>query len=159
MARERNMRSVMEDKMNNSIRVKVMCLVTDGKRVLVGKGHDSLKKEDFYRVLGGSLNFGETVKDGMLREIKEELDCKVEDMKLVDVIENIFVYEGKKGHEITFLFRGYLHDQRLCAQKMVHIIEDSYEFDAEWVPVNDIINKKVVLYPEYDYSKVPWDRK
>ena len=58
----------MGNKNQNSIRVKVMCLVTDGKRILAGKGRDNIKNEDFYRVLGGSLNFGETVKDGILRD-------------------------------------------------------------------------------------------
>ena len=147
----------MVNKAENSIKVKVMCLVTDGKRVLVGKGRDSIKNEDFYRVLGGSLDFGETVKNGMLREIREELNCEVENLKLVDVVENIFVYEGKRGHEITFLFKGYVRDPKLCEPSTIHIIEDTYEFDAEWISIDDIVNKKVILYPEYDYSKIPWD--
>ncbi len=131
-----------------------MCLITDGKRVLVGKNHDSVKNEDFYRVLGGSLHFGETVKDGMLREIKEELNCGIEDLRLADVIEHLFIYEGDKGHEIIFLFQGTLSDQKLHEKDTVHIVEDSYEFDAEWVSIDDIVDKKARLYPEYDYSKI-----
>ena len=149
-------KSVMVDKNQNSIRVKVMCLITDGKRVLAGKGRDNVKNEDFSRVLGGSLNFGETVRDGVLREIREELNYEVENLKLVDVVENIFIYEGKKGHQITFLFKGYVREPRLCEPAIVHIVEDTYEFYAEWISIEDILNKKVRLYPEYDYSKIQW---
>ena len=71
-------------------------------------------------------------------------------------MENIFVYEGKRGHEIIFLFKGYMRDPRLCELKTVHIVEDTYEFDAGWISIDDIVNKKVRLYPEYDYSKISW---
>ncbi len=136
------------------IRVKTMCLITDGQRVLVGKGRDSVKNENFYRVLGGSLRFNETVKDGIMREIKEELGCGVENLELVDVIENLFTYEGEEGHEIVFLFKGTLSDPKLYKKDIVHIIEDGYEFDAEWIPNEYVINKKIRLYPEYEYSKI-----
>lgn len=144
----------MDDKTNNRIRIKVMCLITDGDRVLAGKGRDNVKNEDFYRVLGGSLDFGETSEEGIRREIREELNSEIEDLKFLDVVENTFVYKGKPGHEIIFLFQGTLADKEIYKQAKIHIVEDSYEFDAEWVSLKDVRAGTARLYPEYDYSKL-----
>jgi 8-oxo-dGTP pyrophosphatase MutT (NUDIX family) len=40
---------------------------------LVAHGHDSVKSEDFYRPLGGGIEFGELSEAALRREIKEEL--------------------------------------------------------------------------------------
>src|SRR3989344_2252964 len=103
----------MDDKTKSRIRVKVMCVITDGDRVLAGYGRDNVKGEDFYRVLGGSLDFGETSEYGVRREIREELNSEIEDLKFLDVVENTFVYKGKPGHEIIFLFQGTLADKEI----------------------------------------------
>ena len=107
----------MESKESNRIRVKVMCVIMDGDRVLAGKGRDNVKGEDFYRVLGGSMQFGETSEEGIRREIREELNSEIDDLKFLD------------------------------------IVEDRYEFDAEWVSRKDVQAGTVRRYPEYDYSK------
>ena len=136
-----------------------MCLITDGKRVLVANG-DSMKSatrpivpSHFYRVLGGSLNFGEKVGDGVRREIREELGSEIEDLVKLDVIENHFTYAGERGHEIVFLFKGKLARKELEEQEIVHIIEDTYEFDAVWVPISELLTGAMPLYPALDYKK------
>lgn len=143
----------MDDKANNRIRIKVMCLITDGDRVLAGHGYDSVKGEDFYRVLGGSMKFSETSEEGVRREIREELNSEIEDLKFLDVVENTFVYKGNPGHEIIFLFQGTLTDKEIYKQAKIHIVDEGYEFDAEWVSLKDVFAGKARLYPEYDYSK------
>ncbi len=144
----------MDDKENNRIRIKVMCVITDGNRVLAGHGRDNVKNEDFYRVLGGNMEFGETSEEGVRREIREELNSEIEDLKFLDVVENTFTYKGKPGHEIIFLFRGTLADKEIYKRAKIHIVEDGYEFDAEWVLLKDVRAGRTRLYPEYDYSKV-----
>ena len=144
----------MDDKTNNRIRIKVMCLVTDGDRVLAGHGYDNVKNEDFYRVLGGNMQFGETSEEGVRREIREELNSEIGDLKFLDVVENTFVYKGKPGHEIIFLFQGTLVDKEIYKKTKIHIVDIGYEFDAEWVLLKDVFAGTARLYPEYDYSKV-----
>ena len=142
----------MADK--DKIRTKAMCLLMDKRnRVLLGKGYDSIKKENFYRVLGGSLNFGETAENGVRREIREELHYEIERLKHLEVIENLFEYDGKKGHEIVFLFQGEVSQKSLEQQKTIHIVEDEYEYDAEWIPVENILKNDAMLYPAFDYAK------
>jgi ADP-ribose pyrophosphatase YjhB (NUDIX family) len=135
------------------IKVKAMCLIIRDGKTLVAVGHDKVTSQDFYRVLGGSLNFFETSEEGVRREIREELKSELEDLKLLDVVENIFTYEGTKGHEVVFVYSGNLSRNELYDQDVIHIIEDTYEFDAEWASIEKILNKEVPLYPALDWSK------
>ena len=134
------------------IRIKAMCLFHKDGKVLVSKGFDKVKNENFYRVLGGSVNFFETGEAGVRREIQEELLSEIENLKLIDVIENLFTYEGNKGHEIVFLYHGDLAREELYTQNSIHIVEDTYEFDAEWIAINDVLSGKIPLYPAFDYK-------
>ncbi len=71
------------------IRVKAMCLFISAGKVLVANGK-SLKSRrgdvvvvpgNFYRAIGGSLNFSETSIEGVRREIREELESEIEDLE------------------------------------------------------------------------------
>jgi len=139
----------------NIIRIKAMCLINDGNRILVGGGfHDKLKKQNFYRVLGGSVEFGETSEQGVRREMREELNCEIDNLKFLEIIENIFTYEGMNGHEIVFMYSGQVSNKELEKKDIIHVIEPEYEMDAFWVPIDDILNKKIILCPEADYKKL-----
>lgn len=135
------------------IRIKAMCLFRKDENILVSKGFDKIKKEHFYRLLGGSINFFETGEAGVRREIQEELNSEIENLELLDVIENLFIYEGEKAHEIVFLYSGVLSHKELYRQNPIHIFEDTYEFDAAWISMNEIFNGKIPLYPALDYKK------
>ena len=131
-----------------------MCVFYKDGKILVSKHFDKVKNEYFYRVLGGSVNFFETSEAGVQREIQEELHSDIENLKLIDVIENTFHFEGNKGHEITFLYTGDLAKKELYTQDSIHIVEDTYEFDAKWVALEDILNGSIPLYPIFDYKNL-----
>ena len=142
----------MENK--GQTRIKSMCLLVDeDRRILLGKGYDRVKNEHFYRVLGGSLNFGESAEECVRREIREELNCEIENLEALETINNEFVYNGKEGHETVHLFKGNVSNKGLEKKKKVRIIEDAYEFDAEWVSIKNVFEKKATLYPVFDYEK------
>ena len=140
--------------LEQTIKEKAMCIFPHDGNILVSKHFDSVKNENFYRVLGGGVNFHETSEVGVRREIQEELSSDIENLKLLDVIENIFTYEGFKGHEITFLYTGDLAKKELYTQDSIHIVEDTYEFDAKWVALEDILNGSVPLYPIFNYKNL-----
>lgn len=136
----------------NQIEVKALCIILrDNKDVLVGLGYDEIKKEHFGRVLGGGMNFGETAEAAVRREIKEELLCEIENLEFVKLIENIFIYNGEKGHQITFLYKGDLSNKDLYKQEKI-LVHDTKSFEAEWLPLSDVITGKVKLYPEFDLA-------
>ncbi len=131
-----------------------MCLIRHKNKILVSKGYDKVKAETFYRFLGGSLEFNETIEYGIEREIKEELGSDINDLHLLDVIQNIFTYEGEKRHQLVFLYKGNLSDKSLYEKNVIHITDATVEFDAEWMPLERVINREVILYPQYDYSNL-----
>lgn len=135
------------------IEIKTMCLLVHNGKALVSKGYDKKKNEYFYRVLGGGLNFGEKAEDGVRREIREELQSELNNLKLLDVVENIFTYDGNQGHQITFLFSGEPARKEIYDKNPIHVVEDTYEFDAEWVQINKILNKEIILYPSLDWNR------
>lgn len=139
---------------NSQIVIKsIGVFVKDGK-TLASRGFDEKKGESFCRGIGGSVNFRETSEEAMKREVKEELGCEVESLKLIDVIENIFTFNGEDRHQIVFLYTGDLSNQDLYKKDKIHIVEPYSEFDAEWVPIEDILDKKVILYPSLDWVDV-----
>lgn len=144
----------MEQKNNSTIVIKsIGVFVKDGK-TLVAKGFDEKKNEVFYRGIGGSVNFRETSQDAMNREVKEELGCAIENLRLIDVAENIFTFNGEDRHQIIFLYTGNLTDEALYEQDKIHIVEPSYEFDAEWIPIENILNGKALLYPSINWADI-----
>lgn len=138
----------------NQIKVKVMCLIVNNGQILVARGRDTHAGKEYYRVLGGTLEFGEQAESGIRREIKEELGSEIENLVLVDVVENIFRHENREGHQITFLFKGDLIDKNIYEQNPVILQEENYDAVAEWIPVVKFSNGEAVLYPTYDYSKI-----
>jgi 8-oxo-dGTP pyrophosphatase MutT (NUDIX family) len=144
---------------DQKIRVKAMCLLIHGDKALVMDG-DTFKSKvrlvvpgHFYRVLGGSMNFQETSEEGVRREIREELGGEIDNLEKLDVIENNFMYAGEQNHEIVFLFKGSPTRKELTELNVIHIVEDSYEGDAVWIPIKELLNGEKPLYPSTDYKK------
>jgi ADP-ribose pyrophosphatase YjhB (NUDIX family) len=136
-----------------AIEVKAMVLLQNNGRILVSKGFDKVKQQVFYRLLGGSVEFGETAEQAVRRELLEEVDSEIADLKLIDVIENIYFYQGIQGHEIDYLYTGTLLKTELTEQNPIPLREEygDWGFFAEWIPVQDTTKTGVPLYPPYDY--------
>ncbi len=136
-------------------RIKVMCLFSKNGKTLASKGFDEVKNETFYRVLGGGVEFQEKSEDAIRREIQEELKCEVENLELVTVVDSIFTYLDKRYHDVVFLYRGDLSNKDLYAQEKISIIEPYAIYEAEWIPIEDIVSGKKILYPSgVDFKKV-----
>lgn len=133
------------------IKMKAMCLFHRDGKILVSKGFDKIKNQHFYRVLGGGVDFFETAEAGVRREIQEELQSGIDNLKFLGVVENLFVHEDNKGHEIVFLYSGDLSRSELYEQNIIHVI-DTCEFDAEWISITDILMGQIPLYPIWDYE-------
>ncbi|MDW3844990.1 NUDIX domain-containing protein [Micromonospora sp. BRA006-A] len=54
--------------------------------------------------MGGGIDFGETAEAAVRRELREELDVDLLDVRLLGVLENLFHAFGRDGHEIVFVF-------------------------------------------------------
>ncbi len=116
------------------IRAIAICLLSQGDRILVSEGIDRSKGDRFCRPLGGGIDFSEFSQAAMQREIQEEIGAEIQNLQLLRVIENIFVYEGKPSHEIVFVYNAEFVDQSLYKKSVIHCYEHSnqQDFVATW---------------------------
>ena len=64
---------------------------------------------DYYYSIGGGVHFGETSRDAVLREVKEETGVDYEIDRLAFVHENFFtekcgMHKGKRFHELSLYY-------------------------------------------------------
>lgn len=64
--------------------------------------------DGYHRLIGGSVELGESHHDAIVREVDEELGATVHDLRLLGVVENIFTIDGVLGHEVVFVHTGRL---------------------------------------------------
>ncbi|HZJ41009.1 MAG TPA: NUDIX hydrolase [Candidatus Saccharimonadales bacterium] len=114
-----------------------VALIKQGNKVLVSPGHDDVKGIDFYRLLGGGIEFGETSLEALKREIKEELNAELENIRLLEVVENIFIYNNQAGHEIAFIYAAEFADKTLYQKEIFDIEDGGEEFQAIWLEINE----------------------
>lgn len=128
------------------IRPIVLGLVRKGNNILVGKGYDEVKKQEFYRCLGGGIEFLERSDEALKREFKEELNIEIKVGKFLGISENIFNYKGKNAHEIVLFYDAYITDKDY--KERYNIIDDNLKTEAIWLDINKFKNKELILYPE-----------
>lgn len=71
--------------MNKVIRVVAAIIVDDGKVFATQRGYGDFKGG--WEFPGGKIDAGETPEEALIREIKEELDTKIQVLELLDTIE------------------------------------------------------------------------
>ena len=132
------------------IRPIAICLFRHGERLLVSEGFDAAKQSYFCRPLGGGIEFGETSHAAVLREIEEEIGAAIENLRLVGVLENIFMYEGQRGHEIVFVYDAEFVDKTLYEQAEIICCEVGVadRFQAVWRSLAEMEKNKTRLVPE-----------
>lgn len=128
------------------IRPLALAIVRRGQDLLVFEGRDELKGEIYHRPLGGGIEFGETAVEAVRRELQEELAAELTAVERIAVMENLFTYEGKPGHEIVFLFAAELVDKSLYARDEVGVVLDEGS-PIRWLSLADVLSGKEILYP------------
>lgn len=71
-------------------------------------------------------------------------------MELLGLLENVFLHEGKPGHEIVFVYDAVLVDKRIYERREIQAyeIELDARFTARWRKLEEIEAKKMRLVPE-----------
>lgn len=132
-----------------------MCVVErNSKEVLAGIGRDNVKGEDFGRIIGGKVEFGETAESAVRREFQEELGTDLENLSFIKIVENIFIYNGQQGHEVVFVYKGNLVNKILYQKDIIKVEDGGIKFDAKWILLDDVYSGKFKLYPELDYKTI-----
>lgn len=118
------------------------------RRILAARGADPGTGAEFYRPIGGRIEFGETSAACLVREVKEELGEAAEPREFLGVLENIFTYDGRRGHEICLLHEARFADPAVY-QAVERIGRDGRKilFRAHWIDPWKM-DPGIALYPD-----------
>lgn len=95
--------------MGNKFEIRVRAVIEKDGKTLFCRHKDKIK--DYYFLPGGHVEFGETAKDALTRELNEELIISIKDVFLIGGMEDIFIKEdGEKHHDINLFFSVLFDD-------------------------------------------------
>jgi 8-oxo-dGTP pyrophosphatase MutT (NUDIX family) len=114
------------------------------REILVSNSRDKVTDVRFQRPFGGGVDFGERGEDALRRELFEELAVELGMVRLIGVVESLFLFEGLARHEISLLYRTEFADPSLYAREVFEGIEAEPKFGV-WRDLDGEV--KVPLYP------------
>lgn len=131
------------------IRPLALCVFRRGDSIFVAAGFDDLKQQRFFRPIGGGIEFGEYAVHALEREIREEINAEIADVRYLGTLENIFVYNGETGHEIVLMFDGrFVDDFRNHDDYTVQGRDDNRTlYTASWMALDYFRQGHAPLYP------------
>jgi 8-oxo-dGTP pyrophosphatase MutT (NUDIX family) len=134
------------------IRPLAIGVFSHGDKIFVFEGYDPAKDEVFYRPLGGMIEFGEYGREALAREIMEEIGQKITNLRYLGSLENIFVFDGERGHEIVLVYDGEFLDRSIYREEVVEGYEDDMgglTFKAMWKSLDTFHDSEAApLYPD-----------
>lgn len=131
------------------VRAIAICLIHRANEIFVAKGFDNVKESHFYRPLGGKIEFGEYGYRTVAREFQEEIGAELTGIRYLFTLENLFSFEGKRGHEIVRVYEGSFADASLYERVQVEGKDDGdVIFTALWMPLEIFRRGEARLVPE-----------
>ena len=122
-------------KKKQRIRPLALCVFRRDDKIFVAKGYDAHLDQTFYRPIGGRIEFGERGHEAIIREVKEEINANVTEVKYLGMLENIFEYEGESGHEIVVVYDGRFVDENFNDNQFTVQGRDAGEvlYEGRWM--------------------------
>jgi 8-oxo-dGTP diphosphatase len=110
----------------------VRALIIQDRKILVCK----TTGRDYYFLPGGHVEFGETMKMALRRELFEEIGAIVRKSQFIGVVENLFSQDGAQKHEVSFVFNTDIDLAEITSQ------EDHVSF--YWLTMNEFIESNIM---------------
>lgn len=130
------------------IQVKALGLVWRDGLLLAGEIYRDDGTVKGVRPLGGSVEFGETWQNALVREFDEELGVAVTVIGKPIVLENIYAHQGVAGHEIIFVSElTSSHDVFRDEGPITYFEDNGQECRAIWCDVDALDCGGLELYP------------
>lgn len=131
------------------IRPLALAVIQHENQLFVAENYDRFKQQTFYRPLGGRIEFGEYGHQTVGRELMEEIGQPLTDIAYLGLVENLFTYGGRSGHEIVLLYTARFADPALYAPTVSLRGEDHGRllFVASWQPFTRFTEGDTPLYP------------
>lgn len=133
-------------KSRSRIRPVALAVIRDGSRLLVRR-YTAPDGARYYRPLGGAIEFGERAAQAVKREIREEIEAEIDQVRHLTTVENIFERDGERAHQIEFLFEAQFVDRSLYRAELIDGTESSGKrIEAVWLDLSQPLDGP--LYPE-----------
>jgi 8-oxo-dGTP pyrophosphatase MutT (NUDIX family) len=131
------------------IRVLVLGLIRDGERIFVSEGYDPVKQSTFYRALGGGVEFGESSSLALEREFQEEIQADLTNIRYIGCLENLFIFNGRQGHEIIQLYQCDFADPKFYQlESLIFSESETHKHRALWINIDRFKSGELRLVPE-----------
>lgn len=105
-------------------------VIAGGRALLIKRGHPPLQGE--WSIPGGTLELGETLLEGVERELFEETSVRVRVVELIEVFERVFRDESGRA-QYHFVILDYL-----CEMASGEARAGSDVTDVAWVAEGDL---------------------
>jgi len=112
----------------------VGALIVEGGRILLVK---SRKWSGLFTLPGGKVEWGESLREAVVREVKEELSLDVEPLALVNVGE--YLLEGNYHKRVHFIFHNIL-----CRLKGGNVRPNEEVEEWRWFPLEEASSSEEV---------------
>lgn len=131
------------------VRALALAVLLYRDHVLCAEGYDAVKGEQFYRPLGGEIEFGEPAAEAAVRELREEIGRAVEVRAALGATENLFTFNGAPGHEVCFEFVcEFAAGAEPGDLAPIVANEGGRGFTARWLPLAEVLGGSHRVYPE-----------
>ncbi|HEY9635706.1 MAG TPA: NUDIX hydrolase [Coleofasciculaceae cyanobacterium] len=107
------------------------------------------EKDSFWALPGGRVEFMESARDTIKREMQEELGINIGVERLLWIVENFFEYDDKSYHELAFYFLiSSPSNSAFYAQtKSFKCIEEGSDLIFQWHQLEAL--EDIELYPKF----------
>ncbi len=131
------------------IRCKAIVILKKEDKFLFTNCFERLADKVFYIPVGGGVEFGERSSEAAKREAKEETGEEIENLKLLNISENIFQYNGIDEHEIVFVYYAEFKNKQAYGSKLkAGVNAEGKEIKLVWASIDETEKKNIQLYPE-----------
>ena len=119
------------------LNIRSAVLIVHNNKVLLHKNVN----EEYYALLGGRVQLGESSDNTAIREVKEELGKEIVLNGYCCTVENMFLHKGKEYQEILFVYFGeFVDDDDKKIEETLKNIEGREELEYQWVEIGEFEN-------------------
>ena len=107
------------------------------------------------RPLGGTVEFGETWQDALIREFQKEIGVQIELIGDPIVLENIYTLHDALGNEVLFISEIIFSPNAYETEKFIEYFEDNgAPCIARWFDLLSLSKQGIKLFPDVLQSQI-----
>ena len=124
--------------------LRTVAVFIKNDKILVQRDRDGSE----YALHGGHIKIGETLENGLIREIMEEMGVQIECRRLLWSEECFWEWNGKQVHNIAFYYLIKLCDDFEIPDNGEFVSQkDNCNVVIGWMPIDQLQN--ITIYPEF----------